>query len=266
MGCSSDSECADDQQCHNRQCINACRYRNPCAISAICTGSSHRANCECPRGFEGDPFVRCEPIGCRTHSDCPFNRVCLEKKCVDPCVYDNRCASNAICVPTNHAAICRCPPELPRGNPASFCERVDVGIPPPECEHDYECPTDLACIRETCVNPCTEIAPCDSSAVCKVINSVPVRTMMCICPDNWAPDQNGQCRPMRLELPEPGCDSDNECPSTEACINRVCRDPCDCGRNAQCFVRNHRAVCACNGELLLIFWSLYSLLCICIMY
>lgn len=246
MGCSSDSECADDQQCHNRNCINACRYRNPCALNAICTSSSHRANCECPPGYDGDAFTRCEPEGCRTHNECPFNRVCVSKKCVDPCVYDNRCAPNAECIATNHAAVCRCPDNLPRGNPNSFCEKIDVIVEPPECTQDFECPRDLACINDKCVNPCREIQPCDSSAICKVINSVPVRTMMCICPDNWAPDQSGQCRPIPQQLPTPGCASDSECPSTEACVNGVCRDPCDCGRNAQCYVQNHRATCACK--------------------
>lgn len=246
VGCSSDYECADDQVCQNRQCIIACRANNPCALNANCISKSHRANCECPPGFEGDAFVRCEPEGCRTHQDCPFNRVCMARKCVNPCVYENRCAPNALCIPTNHAAVCRCPDDLPRGNPSSLCEKLDVQVAPPECTQDFECERDLACISEKCVNPCREIAPCDSSAICKVINSVPVRTMMCVCPDNWAPDESGRCQPIQQSLPPPGCASDSECPSTEACVNGVCRDPCDCGRNAQCYVQNHRAVCTCK--------------------
>lgn len=246
MGCGSDSECSNSQVCHNRQCIDACRLNNPCSISAVCVSRNHRANCECPPGLEGDPFVRCVSVECRTNNECPLNRVCLSKKCVDPCLYSNRCASNAICLAANHAAICQCPENLPRGDPLSYCEPLKIYVPPPQCTQDFECPKDLACINEKCLNPCKEIGPCDSSAECRVINSVPVRTMMCVCPDNWAPNENGQCRPVQSPLPPPGCKVDNECPQTEACFSGVCRDPCNCGSSAQCSVQNHRAICKCN--------------------
>ena len=45
-----------------------------------------------------------------------------------------------------------------------------------------------------------------------------------------------------------GCKSDSECPLTQACINRECQDPCpfeQCGQNAECSVRNHKAKCTC---------------------
>ena len=45
-----------------------------------------------------------------------------------------------------------------------------------------------------------------------------------------------------------GCRSDSDCPSTEACINRECKDPCifeTCGTNALCRVTSHRAQCVC---------------------
>lgn len=46
-----------------------------------------------------------------------------------------------------------------------------------------------------------------------------------------------------------GCKSDLECALDKACISRECQNPClfeDCGRNAYCEPRNHRAVCKCN--------------------
>lgn len=43
----------------------------------------------------------------------------------------------------------------------------------------------------------------------------------------------------------PGCSKDDECSSKEACINRMCRNPCDCGTNAKCLVQNHRPICSC---------------------
>ena len=45
-----------------------------------------------------------------------------------------------------------------------------------------------------------------------------------------------------------GCKSDNECPLTQACINRECQDPClfeRCGQNARCSAKSHRATCTC---------------------
>ena len=45
----------------------------------------------------------------------------------------------------------------------------------------------------------------------------------------------------------PGCTSDSDCPNSEACINRVCRNPCSCGSNANCLVQNHRPICSCEA-------------------
>ena len=42
-----------------------------------------------------------------------------------------------------------------------------------------------------------------------------------------------------------GCTTDADCPQTEACFNRDCVDPCNCGTNAQCKVTNHTPVCLC---------------------
>ena len=45
-----------------------------------------------------------------------------------------------------------------------------------------------------------------------------------------------------------GCKSDDECPLTQACINRECQDPCiyeRCGTNAECSVNRHIPKCTC---------------------
>ena len=42
-----------------------------------------------------------------------------------------------------------------------------------------------------------------------------------------------------------GCTTNDDCRQTEACFNRDCVDPCNCGTNAQCFVNNHKPVCFC---------------------
>ena len=103
VGCRSESECADELACYNTKCVDPCLIQNPCAYNAKCFGRNHRAQCECEPGLEGDPFVRCTRLGCRTHDECLSTQICLEKNCVNPCHYQNPCASNAICTPYNHA-------------------------------------------------------------------------------------------------------------------------------------------------------------------
>lgn len=45
----------------------------------------------------------------------------------------------------------------------------------------------------------------------------------------------------------PECMINSECPSNMACINTKCVNPCEgkCGRNAECRVINHNAICTC---------------------
>ena len=68
--------------------------------------------------------------------------------------------------------------------------------------------------------------------------------MICSCRPGWVPVTDRSCRPVQLENP-PGCVRDDECAVQEACINRLCRDPCDCGTGADCLVLGHRSVCRC---------------------
>ncbi|VEN60882.1 unnamed protein product, partial [Callosobruchus maculatus] len=247
LGCQSDNECDSDKQCYNGQCLNPCILGDPCARNAECYGQNHRAACRCPQGLEGNPFERCDRVECHTDSECPNNRACIQQRCVDPCssIANPACARNAICYAQNHAAGCICPPHLPEGNPLSFCVAPSREAGRPQCEHDGECPSRLACIQNQCVNPCETLSPCHHSAHCTVEDTLPVRTMICTCPEGWVPNENGECHAVIVPIP-PGCTSDNDCPGTEACINRLCRNPCNCGTDAECFVNNHRAVCSCR--------------------
>ena len=41
---------------------------------------------------------------------------------------------------------------------------------------------------------------------------------------------------------------DDDCPLTKACVAQECVDPCittSCGRNAECKVQRHKAICVC---------------------
>ncbi|KAG8227100.1 hypothetical protein J437_LFUL007437 [Ladona fulva] len=251
VGCQVDEECSGDKQCYNGECINPCIVNNPCAPNAMChsDSGSHRAECRCPVGYEGDPFVRCIRIECRTDADCPITRACMDHRCIDPCMgtgFRSPCAPNANCIVRNHAAACRCPESMPIGDPTVFCEpRPPPLQPTPECKRDIDCPGQLACIGEKCLNPCLELQPCSPSSRCMVLETVPVRTMTCTCPEGWVPNINGECRPVAMSIP-PGCTSNSDCSSNTTCINGICRSPCDCGSNAACFVNDHRPICSCE--------------------
>jgi hypothetical protein len=52
---------------------------------------------------------------------------------------------------------------------------------------------------------------------------------------------------------KPGdCFTDSDCPSTAACVDNRCRNPCEnpkaCGRNAECLPTAHTALCHCPAQ------------------
>lgn len=63
------------------------------------------------------------------------------------------------------------------------------------CQTDADCPTTLACINEKCQDPCAVLQPCDKTAKCKVIDTVPWRTMVCLCPEGFMGDVERGCKP-----------------------------------------------------------------------
>ena len=55
---------------------------------------------------------------------------------------------------------------------------------------------------------------------------------------------------MKAGCRKPGdCFTDSDCPSTAACVDNRCRNPCEspiaCGRNAECTPNAHIATCRC---------------------
>ncbi len=197
VGCRSDTDCPSDKTCMRRNCINPCLVRNPCAYNAECYAQNHKAQCRCPAGYVGDPRKACELPGCRSDDQCPNPLACRNRECVDPCLLNNPCARSAQCVSKDHRANCRCPLGF-FGDPYVECKPE----PQPECKIDSDCPSRLACINERCQNPCPIIRPCHPSAECRVVDTVPVRTMICMCPDGHVVDRNAQCLPSKLCLPQ----------------------------------------------------------------
>ena len=68
-----------------------------------------------------------------------------------------------------------------------------VPEPEPECRIDGDCPSRLACLNEVCRNPCTSFSPCGQNAECSVQNTLPQRTMVCMCLPGYVGDADVAC-------------------------------------------------------------------------
>lgn len=44
------------------------------------------------------------------------------------------------------------------------------------CHYDGDCPSQTACIGGECLNPCEVLEPCGVHSICKVLDTLPVRT------------------------------------------------------------------------------------------
>lgn len=72
------------------------------------------------------------------------------------------CGSNAVCREQNGAGACQCLPEY-FGNPYEGCR--------PECIGNSDCPSNRACVRNKCTDPCP--GTCGQNADCQVVNHMP---------------------------------------------------------------------------------------------
>lgn len=89
---------------------------SPCGPNSQCKDIKNQAVCSCLPTYFGSPPA-CRPE-CAVSSDCPFNRACINQKCVDPCPAS--CARNANCKVVNHSPICFCKAQF-TGDPFTFC-------------------------------------------------------------------------------------------------------------------------------------------------
>lgn len=97
---------------------------------------------------------------------------------VDPCV-PSPCGPYSQCRNTNGVPSCSCLSEY-------------IGQPPscrPECLLNSECPSNQACIKQKCQDPCP--GSCGLNAECHVTNHMPI----CQCYENYIGDPFTQCRP-----------------------------------------------------------------------
>jgi hypothetical protein len=103
---------------------------------------------------------------CQKDADCPLDKACASKECVNPCL-GTICGSNALCKVEFHRAVCYCPAGL-QGNPQVSCIEV-------KCSSHQDCATNQICdyppgsVRKECLPLCQK-SPCAQGAVCSALN------------------------------------------------------------------------------------------------
>lgn len=85
--------------------LNPCQP-SPCGPNSQCKEVNEQAVCSCLPTYFGSP-PNCRPE-CVVSSECNFDRVCSNHKCIDPC--PGPCGLNSKCQVINHSPICTCSP------------------------------------------------------------------------------------------------------------------------------------------------------------
>ena len=243
--CSSDANCRTGETCITGKCvcrrgfdlnpstgkcedINECltTARPVCGVDAVCKNLPGSYECECPDGFSGNPFSRCDKCSENGVCSCQPPYKLIGDECrLAGCSSDSDCSSKAQCVKiAGGVSYCACP--------QGYRNRLADG----SCEDIDECLDGLT-------------SPCGREAICK--NKL--GSFTCTCPSGTSGDAYaGACLPVKLQ-----CTSDGQCRENEKCSggecvclppffidnrdgNR-CRSPCDqfrCGLNAECTPTN----------------------------
>ncbi len=255
--CVVSSECSQNHACVNQKCIDPCI--GTCGHNARCEVINHSPICSCKQGQTGDPFQRCIEI---------IKRPVEQDQPRDLC-QPNPCGPNSVCTSNGQSPICQCLSGY--FGKAPNCR--------PECTTNTDCPSDLSCVNNKCINPCPNV--CGTGAECRVI----ANTVSCFCPARFTgnpfiqcveivqnepinpcdpspcgPNANciqrdtvGSCRCIDdyfgnpYEGCRPECVLNSDCAPNKACNNHKCIDPCPgvCGQNAICQVVNHVPTCTC---------------------
>lgn len=95
---------------------------SPCGPNAACREHNGAGSCSCLPDFHGDPYVGCRPE-CLMSNECPFDKACLNMKCVDPC--PGSCGINAECHVINHIPECSCLPGY-TGDALAICKETII--------------------------------------------------------------------------------------------------------------------------------------------
>lgn len=161
--CISNSECPSQQACINRKCRDPCL--NACGVNSECRVISHTPTCFCRDGYTGDAAVQCNIVA--------FAQI----EQLSPCT-PSPCGPNADCREQSGAGSCMCIAGY-FGNPYEGCR--------PECLVNSDCPSNRACTRNKCIDPCP--GTCGVNADCQVVNHAP----LCTCRNGYTGDPFQQC-------------------------------------------------------------------------
>lgn len=185
--CTINADCASHLACIGEQCRDPCP--GACGQHTECRVINHTPNCVCLHGYVGDAFVACHPAPrkLRGKDFNPQSRSTPYTFLTAPPVYNeprdpcnpSPCGSNAICSGDGQ---CTCIAEY-QGDPYIACR--------PECVLSAECPRNLACVRQKCVDPCP--GTCGHGAICEVVNHI----AMCHCPVEMTGNAFIQCSPVQ---------------------------------------------------------------------
>ncbi|XP_075154214.1 uncharacterized protein LOC142227620 [Haematobia irritans] len=205
---------------------------SPCGPYSTCNVVHGSASCKCLHTYIGTPPY-CRPE-CVSNSECQSSQACINQKCQDPC--PGLCGQNAECRAFNHIGMCLCLPGY-EGDPFTNCHRISapISLPPVPMQKPTAVVTSNRYpVLQEHIEPCVP-NPCGSNAEC-LSNS---RVGSCVCLPNFFGNPYEGCRPE--------CVLNSDCPSSKACIQTKCQDPCPgiCGQNAVCLVTNHLPSCNC---------------------
>lgn len=236
--------CVDIDECSAGQ--------KPCASGAVCRNEPGKFVCECPSGFEGDPYKSgcvqraTAPPGCTQKNPCPSGEVCVPtgskqsvcacargwvrdtttglcrdvNECLESPADRPACGFRAVCKNLPGSYDCSCPPNL-QGNPFQSCDKCDSEEC--RCQPPYQIVAG-ACLLAGCAGGALK---CPSGAECV---SVTGGVSYCACPTGYRPKPDGSCE----DVDE--CASSIEggaspCGFGAVCINRPGRFECRCPDN-----------------------------------
>lgn len=239
--CFTDTDCPATATCIDNRCRNPCELPKSCGKNAECIPTGHVATCRCPARTRGNAQLECVALECIDNNDCSHDKSCVDNHCINPCSLQNICGQRATCTPDNHVGICTCQPGT-TGDPHLGCVAVQY------CAGDHQCPAGSKCNNGVCTSLCSTARECIGDQLCIQGVCQPTCRSNDTCPD-FQFCQNSIC------TKELRCRSNDDCDYNEKCIQNTlgqaeCQDACTlviCGRNAECSVQNHEAMCACKS-------------------
>lgn len=141
--CINNEDCPLAAACIDNNCRNPCDQINICGVNAECISENRQAICKCPIRTTGDPLKSCAAVECEDSGDCSDNEACVNYKCINPCLLENVCGSNADCSASNHIGVCTCQAGH-TGDARLGCISVQY------CATDSQCPSGTSCYNGIC--------------------------------------------------------------------------------------------------------------------